>query len=89
MLCGNEPARVGGVFHLSCIKFSTQSGGTLGLNEPTSKEMATTSSSNSRGTVNREPPAAAGRKGGNYTSLNLQSYKGPRSDSKGYGMWVE
>lgn len=56
--------------------------GRLGLDETAYKTMATSS--------NREPPnTAAGRKGANYTSLNLQSYKGPR-DGKGFGkLWCQ
>ena len=49
--------------------------------------MATASSSSGRPAA-REPASAAAvaaRKPGNYTSLNLQSYKGGRSDGKPFG----
>lgn len=60
--------------------------GKLGLDETTSRTMATSTSS--RGAAREGPNAAATRKGANYTSLNLQSYKGARPDGKGFGAYA-
>lgn len=60
--------------------------GKQGLDEPTNKKMATASSASSRNSTREPPNTAAGRRGANYTSLNLQ-YKGARPDPKGFGMW--
>ena len=58
----------------------------MGLNDITTDTMAATSSTGGRGT-SKDPPSVAGgrRQGSNYTSLNLQSYKGARPDGKGFG----